>query len=74
MEMNDEKFENEVLEHERIFMTKPMGYPFELIYKVFDKINNNGNDNFGFALEAIYLLGYMNGIRSERERRRKTSV
>ncbi|KAF1084837.1 hypothetical protein SPSYN_02007 [Sporotomaculum syntrophicum] len=46
-------------------------FPFLLISKVFDKSWERYEGSMFCALGAVYLLGYINGKREERLRRRK---
>ena len=65
--------ECEAVEIERVFMCKTIDFaPHKLIVRVFDRINKCCN-SFHFALDGVYLLGYIHGIRVERKRRKGRS-
>lgn len=46
-------------------------FPFDLIFHVFNKMKGGQGGERCFSLGAIYMLGYMHGVRAERTRRRK---
>jgi hypothetical protein len=46
-------------------------YPIKLIYKLFDSLAGKHRGDIFFAVCGIYYLGYMRGVRTEREKRRK---
>ncbi|HWQ42264.1 MAG TPA: hypothetical protein VN456_09550 [Desulfosporosinus sp.] len=46
-------------------------FPFGLIFHVFNKVKGGQGGERCFSLGAIYMLGYMHGVRAERIRRRK---
>lgn len=67
----EDQREAEAIEIDRIFGKTPLNIGnSDLIFRVFDRINNRSESRH-IALLGVYLLGYIYGIRAERKRRKE---
>lgn len=60
------------VEIERIFTNVPYDFaPYDLVRNVYDRTLHRYRNSRDFALGAVYLTGWVCGIRAERERRKE---
>lgn len=65
---------NKAAEIERIFGHISVDFEnHDLILTLYNRVKKSFR-SVGFGLEAVYLLGYIYGIRAERQRRRENSI